>query len=107
MKVGARLDHLWTGELTWPDLRAVVQCAEPGTPLAVAVRGKTGGITSEQVLMIRVLDALRSISWQLAGDKTKPQPRPSRIPGVDDDKSQRLGRDPIPLKDFHDWWESQ
>lgn len=63
------------------------------------------------MMLADVIDLLNNIGYMYASShrgkgKPKPkQPRPYRRPVAKDD-SQKVGSDPIPIKDFDEWWES-
>lgn len=67
--------------------------------------GPEATLTVEQVMLVHVFNQLRGMSWQLAGDKKAPRPKPFLLPGMDAGASgERLGSDPIPMADFNEWW---
>lgn len=54
-------------------------------------------------LMAHAVDLLAGGNWQRAGKKTAPKPKPIPRPGRKDE-STKYGADPIPVKDFDNWW---
>jgi len=66
-------------------------------------------LTSDRVLLVHIFNVLQQMSWQLGGDEKAPKPRPLVLPGMvaPDSGAQSFGSDPIPLAEFHDWWDGQ
>lgn len=52
------------------------------------------------------VDQLAIANWQRAGRKNAPKPKPIERPWLKP-KSTHLGKDPIPVQDFNDWWDAQ
>ncbi|MEX1078879.1 MAG: hypothetical protein WED09_07210 [Homoserinimonas sp.] len=103
---GFRLRDLGTESLTWRDLAVLVRRWErvPATAFSESVHGTSWSI-GEQLLAM-VVDALHMGNWQRMGKKSAPKPK--RIPRPwEKSKSQSLGKDPIPVSAFKDWWESK
>lgn len=63
-----------------------------------------GSPIKQSAILADVYDAVNAFAFMFAkahggkGQRPKPYPRP----GVDD--GQKLGSDPIPIKDFNDWY---
>lgn len=55
-----------------------------------------------EYLLALVADAINMGNWQRGGGKG---PRPQAIERPNDNKSKSFGSDPIPIKDFNDWWD--
>lgn len=93
---------LGTGALSWGDLHDYVRYGNADTALALERHGATVRWSLTDHLLAVIADALHNANWQRGGGKgTRPQAIPR--PGADD-KSETLGADPIPAKDFWDWW---
>lgn len=45
-------------------------------------------------------------NWQRAGRKTAPKPKPIPRPW-EKPKTTTLGKEPIPISQFNDWWDSK
>ena len=56
------------------------------------------------MILADISDNLRYLLWGLAGGKGQ---KPERMPRPGLVKKQRIGADPIPIKDFDAWWSSQ
>lgn len=104
LECGMRLDDLGSEALTWRDLLVLVRRwqTNPTTALAESVHGVRWTITDQ--LLALVHDLLNQGNWQRAGKKTAPRPKP--LPRPWETKATSLGRDPIPISEFNDWWDS-
>lgn len=67
-----------------------------------------GGWSRTDMLLARLVEGVEQLLWVTmcrGVKKSKWPPRPERIvrPGVSDNK-RRIGRDPIPIEDFDEWY---
>lgn len=62
-----------------------------------------------KTLLADIYDLVAAFRWEFCSANTPPRkarppkPRPYRRPGAKDDRV-RVGRDPIPIREFDDWW---
>ncbi|MFD8596966.1 hypothetical protein ACFV1L_18390 [Kitasatospora sp. NPDC059646] len=78
-----RLKHLFTGELTWRELRSLIRGLPPTSRLRTAIAGRPAwGMT--EYLLADLFDVLATANWQRAGDRTASRPRPYPRPVVRD-----------------------
>lgn len=69
-----------------------------------------GGWSMTQQLIARLIESVESLDWHFMcsripkGRSKPPHPKPIARPGVKRDEGQRIGRDPIPVQDFNDWY---
>lgn len=106
LSMGLRLDDLGTDRLTWRDLYVVIHRAGPRSALMREVQPELSAWASGLVLadlLAHAVDLLAGGNWQRAGKKTAPKPKPIPRPGRKAE-STKYGSDPIPVKDFDDWW---
>lgn len=81
------------------------------SPMESAVAAEVdelGGWSRTDQLLARLCEAVESFDWHYAcahAKKGRRPPRPRRIPrpGVQDDV-KRIGKDPIPISTFDDWY---
>lgn len=104
ISLGLRLAWLGTGRLTWRDLAVIVRHSPRTSALARAVNGDETTWSLTDHLLAGVYDLLALANWQRAGKKNSPRPRPLPRPGKAGD-GKRIGKDPIPIRDFNTWWE--
>lgn len=77
--------------------------------LVMETKPELAGWTRGNMLLATAVDAVNMLRWELAARNTskgKPKPRkpePIPRPGVKT-RSQRVGRDPIPVSGFKQWW---
>ena len=68
------------------------------------------GTERVQSMLADLVDAVRALDWHFSSANTpkgKPKPRkpnPYPRPWKKDDGATKIGREPIPIKDFDDWW---
>ena len=106
LALGLRLDDLGTDRLTWRDLYVVVHRSGPASALVRELQPELAAWASGAIvadLLAHVVDLLAAGNWQRQGKKAAPKPKPVPRPGKKQD-GQRYGADPIPVKDFDDWW---
>jgi hypothetical protein len=106
LAMGLRLDDLGTERLTWRDLYVVVHRSGPASALIRELQPELAAWASGAVLadlLAHAVDLLAGGNWQRAGKKTAPKPKPIPRPGRKTE-STKYGSDPIPVKDFDDWW---
>jgi hypothetical protein len=84
-------------------LKAVIYYAGPTSALQRSARGFDW--TDSDVMLADVVDLLAEANWQRARLRRSEHPKPVKRPWVTDD-SQNIGKDPIPISDFYDWWNS-
>lgn len=106
MKIGLRLRQLGTEPLTWGDLHSYIRYGNADTALALERYGAAVVWTVTDHLMALAVDALHTSNWQRSGGKG-PRPKPIERPGVEDSTTETLGKDPIPARDFMDWWNEE
>jgi len=63
--MGRSLDDVWSGRLSWRDLRAYLTCPPPGSCLALS----RGAWSPNEHMQSLIVHLLRVLSWQTAGDK--------------------------------------
>ena len=100
--LGMRLDQLGTRKLSWRDLWVICQYGPMTSALSVAQLGEQAIWTTSDYLLAVVADALHDANWQRGGGKGQRPPKMKR-PGAQDNQ-QKLGKDPIPIGGFDDWW---
>lgn len=109
--MGLRLDDLGTERLTWRDLLVVVQHRPQDSALARALDGDEAVWSLTDHLLAITIDVLNIANWQREnagkGKGQSPTRKPKRMPrpGVQDD-TQKIGAEPIPIKDFDAWWDN-
>lgn len=57
-----------------------------------------------EYLLADLIDVVQIGNWQRQGKKGAPKPKPVPRPGAT--QTRKFGKDPIPLTQFDDWWES-
>lgn len=103
---GFHSEDLGTARLSWYDLHVLIKrwLKTADTATSDAVNGQVWSIDAQ--IMAMAVDVLQIANWQRAGKKTAPRPKPLPRPWLKP-KGQQLGRDPIPISQFNDWWSSQ
>ena len=103
---GFRLRDFGCPEYTWHDLWVLVRRlqVEPGSALRDAVHGQVWPVGDQ--LLANLLDAVNFGNWQRVNKKSAPKPKRTPRPW-ETTKAQRIGADPIPISQFHDWWDAQ
>lgn len=75
------------------------------TPSSATYESVNGVMWSvEAQLVAALVDLTQIANWQRAGKKSAPKPKPIERPWQKP-KSQTIGRDPIPISQFNDWWD--
>jgi len=102
------LDDLGGG-LSARALLAFLEHLPPESASYAAIHGDMGGWSRTDMLLARICEAVESIAWMTAckgAKRSQRPPRPKRIvrPGVKDDGEKRIGREPIPISDFDEWY---
>lgn len=91
----------------WGNLRDFANNLSQTSATYRALYGETaafGNNIKQSAILADIYDALMSFAFMFAkahggkGQKPKPYPRP----GAQGD--ERIGKDPIPIKDFNDWY---
>lgn len=103
--IGRHLDELSSAALSWRDLFVLVRRWQmtPGNAFAASMHGQEVPAWSEQVLAI-VVDMLNGIAFILKRGKGS---RPKRLQRWwEKRKTQKFGREAIPIASFDAWWES-
>lgn len=60
-------------------------------------------------LLARLSDQISQLTWMYSSahtTKKQPKPKPLIRPGVESAKEEVYGKDPIPISQFNDWWDS-
>ncbi|MFF0389680.1 DUF5361 domain-containing protein [Kitasatospora sp. NPDC004615] len=83
---GVRLRHLFTGELTWRELRSLIRGLPPTSRLRTAIAGRPLW-TATEYLLADVFDVLAAANWQRTGDKSAAKPKPYPRPVVRDQQA--------------------
>lgn len=105
MKLGLRLRNVGTEPFTWGDLHDYVRYGNADTALALERYGPAVVWSLTDHLLATAVDALHSANWQRGGGKGS-RPKPIERPGAEP-TSETLGSDPIPARDFMDWWNQE
>ncbi|PMQ19281.1 hypothetical protein CIK84_11260 [Glutamicibacter arilaitensis] len=82
--------------------------APAGSAIARAMHPEVAAWANGEVnaqLLALIGDMLAEGNWQRAGRKNAPHPKPIDRPGAENG-SRSFGKDPIPISQFDDWWES-
>lgn len=102
---GLRLRELGSARFSWLDLQIIVR----GAPRDSAIGRSIGGATSEwgvtEHLLALLVDAVVIGNWQRQGNPHAPRPHPLSRPGAPK-QGTHLGKEPIPVGDFEEWWNS-
>lgn len=101
--LGLRLDQLGSSKLSWRDLQVICRYGPTTSALGIAQLGEQAIWTVSDYLLALVTDALHDANWQRGGGKGGRPPRLKR-PGVEDKSRQTLGKDPIRIGSFNDWF---
>lgn len=86
----------------------IVRHAPAGSAIARAMHPDVASWANGEVnaqLLAFIGDMLAEANWQRAGRKNAPHPKPIKRPN-DEGDSLSFGKDPIPISQFNDWWES-
>ncbi|MDO8308561.1 MAG: hypothetical protein Q7V58_09450 [Actinomycetota bacterium] len=102
--LGLRLAWLGSPRLTWRDLAVIIRHSPRTSALAGAVNGDETAWSITDHLLAGVTDLLALANWQRSGKKSAPRPKPLPRPGKKA-WGKRIGKDPIPIRDFNSWWE--
>lgn len=79
---------------------------QPHNELAEAIHGHAIWTIEEQ-LLAEAADSLAMGNWQRQNMPNRPKPKRIPRPWEKAKAQQRLGRDPIPVSQFEDWWDSK
>lgn len=105
LTLGFRLEDLGTPALSWRDLLVIMRHLPRTSAYARAKFGTDAAWGLTEHLLATAVDVLQTANWQRGGKKAGPKPKPVPRPGKTK-KTRRIGRDPIPVKDFNAWWDS-
>lgn len=102
------LDDLGCG-LSARALLAFLGNLPPESATVAAVKPDKGGWSRTDMLLARICEGIEELSWITAckGLKRSQWPKkPQHIPrpGVEQDGARRIGKDPIPISEFDDWY---
>lgn len=101
--------------LSWGALLHFCQYLPPTSQTAKKMDGKTAEMSAwldgslVAPLMAALIDSENFGRWEYAASvsKRKPKkPKHVKTPWSKSTEEQKLGRDPIPVGDFEDWWDS-
>lgn len=81
LRHGRRLSDLGTAAFPWRELKLIVAHQNPSDSALYRSTLEHADYGYTDVLLTQVLNALRNISWQLAGDEDVPRPDPVLMPG--------------------------
>jgi hypothetical protein len=103
--MGRSIDDAGTEALPWTDLVILTRGlqAEPTSALATEIHGHRWSITDQ--LLADLVDLVAMGNWQRQQKKHAPKPKPIERPWRKP-KVTKLGKDPIPVSQFNDWWDS-
>lgn len=76
--------------------------ATPGSALATLLWGPMWSVEAQ--LLALIADGINVGNWQRIGKKSAPKPKPIPRPW-EKPKTQTLGKDPIAVSKFNDWWD--
>lgn len=102
--IGKSLDDLGE-DLNWLDLLLLIRRFQStaGTALATCLWGPVWSVEAQ--LLATIADGIHVGNWQRIGKRSAQKPK--RIPRPwEQPKTQTVGKDPIPVAEFDDWWES-
>ena len=97
------------GELSARALLAFLAHLPPESASYASIHGDMGGWSRTDMLLARICEAVESAAWTVANKglkRSQMSPKPRRIvrPGVKDDGVKRIGKNPIPIEDFDEWY---
>lgn len=104
LMMGKHIDQLGTPALSWRDLLVLVHRWLKVNSSATFESANGVVWSIEGQLLAAVIDLTQSANWQRAGKKSAPKPKPLPRPWLQP-KTQSIGRDPIPISQFNDWWD--
>lgn len=99
--------------ISWPALRSFVTHVGPTSALFRELNPEYAEWFAEgktRAMLADIYDAIASLTFAFARantpkNKRKPKPpKPYPRPWVKDKSNTKIGRDPIPIKDFDKWW---
>ncbi|WP_236567109.1 DUF5361 domain-containing protein [Nocardia sp. CY41] len=99
---GLRLRDLGTDQLSWGDLRAIVQCARPESALVRATRPTEWQWGLTEHLLADIADSLRWLRWsktKAAQSRSAQPPQPIQRPGLTDDR-EKYGTQPMTVTEM-------
>ena len=75
----------------------------------VAEMDELGGWSRTEQLLARLVEAVEMLDWHtlcrgLKRSQWPPRPRRIPRPGVDPYEGRRIGKEPIPIEDFNEWY---
>lgn len=81
----------------------------PAESALVAEVDELGGWSRTEQLLARLVEAVEILDWHFCckGAKKSKWPKPPRRierPGVKDGEERRIGKEPIPIKSFDEWY---
>lgn len=91
---------------SWRDLLVMVRRfqADPSTATSRAIHGERWPVRDQ--LLAAIYDLLQVANWQRVGKRSAPKPKPLQRPW-ERPRGRKLGSKPVPIRAFHDWWESK
>ena len=97
------------GGLSTRALLALVDNLPPESATVAAIAPGKGGWSRTDMLLARICEGIEELAWITAckGLKKSSWPkRPERIPrpGVEPDGDRHIGKDPIPISEFDEWY---
>ncbi len=97
------------GGLSGRALLAFVDNLPPESATAAAIAPDKAGWSRTDMLLARICEGIEELAWIAAAKgvkKSKWPKRPQRIPrpGVEPDEGRRIGKDPIPISQFDEWY---
>lgn len=97
------------GELSARALLAFLGNLPPDSAYMAAKLGDRAGWSRTDMLLARICEGIEEQTWVIAckGEKKSKWPkRPERIPrpGVEPDGGRHIGKDPIPISEFDEWY---
>lgn len=104
MQIGQRVRNVGTLAFTWGDLWDFCHYAPSSSNLAYELHGTAVVWTVTDHLLAAAVDALNAANWQRGGGKGS-RPKPITRPGTQTEN--KIGRDPVPIKDFDSWWDGE
>lgn len=113
-RCGATLGDI-PDRIPWTALRSFTEHLDASSALVKELNPDVAdwqGPARVPMILADLYDLLATFRWQYEtahlkkGRKKPKRPKPYERPGArTDDGGRRIGRDPIPIKDFDDWWE--
>lgn len=113
-RAGVTLDDV-PARISWRALNSFVMHLDMSSALMKELRPEYGGWQgAERVppMLADLIDAVNAFRWAFECANTPrkrrrpPKPKPYPRPGAKEEGG-RIGRDPIPIKDFDRWWKGE